>query len=30
MSETPNETQAAENAAPGLQIMVQYVRDFIF
>lgn len=30
MSETPNENQAAEGAAPGLQIMVQYVRDLSF
>ena len=30
MSETSNETQTAENAAPGLQIMVQYVRDLSF
>ena len=30
MSETPNENSAAENAAPGLQIMVQYVRDLSF
>ncbi len=30
MSETPNENQAAEAAAPGLQILVQYVRDLSF
>ena len=30
MSETPNENQTAETAAPGLQIMVQYVRDLSF
>ena len=30
MSETPNENQAAQAAAPGLQIMVQYVRDLSF
>ena len=30
MSEKSNETQPAENAAPGLQIMVQYVRDLSF
>ncbi len=30
MSETPNENQTAETVAPGLQIMVQYVRDLSF